>query len=204
MASVQSFPPKNSKELRKILKKVELVNPIISNMLEMSALTGLRYCDCSTLTRREMMINNIIRDRIVIVQKKSFNKRVSSGMSVSAAKIASKLTVALTDQAKGIIEDSLFLSPDSVFLFESDRNPGKPYSAQYINRILKKVAIDMRLTYPLSTHSFRKSFALMLVENGAKMHELRDLLGHASLTSTNHYLSSFINDTDKHVASIKF
>lgn len=204
MACVQSFPPANSKELRRILKLVDQANPIVANMLEMSALTGLRYCDCSILKKSDVMINGAIRDRVTITQQKAYNKRKSTGMSDAAAKKASKLTVSFNDQAKDIIKDACRLSPDSTYLFESDRKKGSPYSAQYVNRILKKVATKLQLNYSLSTHSFRKSFAQTVVKKGAPVHMVRDLLGHSSLSSTDHYLSTFMGDADKIVAKIKF
>jgi integrase len=204
MTCIQSFPPKNRQELRKILNSVSIVHPVIANMLEMSALTGLRYSDCSILKKSDVLINGLVRERITIVQQKGYNKRLSAGKTPAAAKKAAQLKVTFSAQAQELITDSIYLNPTATYLFESDRKVGSPYTAQYVNRILKKVAIDLKLKYPLSTHSFRKSFALMLIKGGAKIHEVRDLLGHSSLASTDHYLSTFIDNTDKIIAKIKF
>lgn len=204
MASVKTFPPKNVKELRKILDLVEKVNPIIANMLELTSLTGLRYCDCSRLKKSDALINGIVRNHIIVTQSKTYNKRVSLGVSKNAAKKSSEITIPLSEQAKNIIEDCIYLNPKSTLLFESERNKGHPYSAQYVNRLLNKIAIELRLEYPLGTHSFRKAFADMLDKNGASVHQIKDRLGHSSLSSTDHYLSTFKNDADEMLAKIKF
>lgn len=204
MASVKTFPPKNTKELRDIINLVEKTNPVIANMIEMISLTGLRYCDCSILKRKDVFINGSIRDHITVVQLKTFNKRLSLGMTLNAAKSSSQITIPLAEQAKKIIEDCIYLNPNCTLLFESDRNKGHPYSAQYINRLLDKVATKLNLKYPLGTHSFRKAFADMLDKNGASVHQIKDRLGHSSLASTDHYLSTFKNDADEMLAKIKF
>ncbi|QUM78771.1 tyrosine-type recombinase/integrase (plasmid) [Moritella sp. 24] len=204
MACIQSYPPRTIKELRNILQLVDSSNPVVALMLEMSALTGLRYSDCSTLTIKEVTINGVLRESISVVQKKGYKKRLSSGMAEPAARRAATVRVSFSDQAKELIEEAVRLNPGGTLLFESDRKRGFPYSAQYVNRILKSAAVKLKLTYPLSSHSFRKAFALMLIENGAKSHTVRDLLGHASLASTDHYLSTFMSDNDGHVAKLKF
>ncbi len=204
MACVQSLPPRKKSELRDILDRAREINPTVGLMLELSALTGLRYCDYSGLAISDVMINDVVRDHINVVQKKGYSKRVTSGMSVPAAKAASQIRIPFSDQTKNVIRAALELNPDGKLLFESEIKVGTPYTAQFVNKTLKKVAKDLKLSYPLSGHSMRKCFALMVINGGAKIHVVRDLLGHSSLAVTDHYLSTFMEDNDKHVIKLNF
>ncbi|MGL4899694.1 MAG: tyrosine-type recombinase/integrase [Shewanella sp.] len=204
MAGSRSLPPRTPKEVRRLLQMIDDVNPIIALMLEFSALSGLRYSDVGQIKKRDVMINGVIRDQFELVQQKPYHIRLAKGAKQTAAKEASKITVYLTEQCKAVIEDVMNLEPRGVLLFESSKVAGKPYTIQYINRVLKAVAVKQRLTYPLSSHSFRKSYALMLVNNGAAIHQVRDALGHSSIAITDKYLSGFVDESQKLAAKIKF
>lgn len=204
MASSKAYPPKDKEELRKILDEVARTNTVISLMLELMALTGFRYSDCSELRFSDVMINNGIRDRVTVIQKKPHSKRLSAGASPSVAKAMSQIDVPIGTQASKVIVEALELSEGSKLLFASHKNHDKPYTCQYVNRLLKAVASKLGLKYQLTTHSFRKAFALMLLENGANIHELRDKLGHSSIAVTDHYLRTFLSESDQFVSDIKF
>lgn len=204
MASNKSYPPKDKEELRKILDDVARTNTVVALMLELMALTGLRYSDCSELRFSDVMINNGIRDKVTVIQKKAHSKRLSSGASPSVAKAMSQLDVPIGEQAAKVIIEALELSEGSKLLFASHKNPDKPYTCQYVNRLLKAVASKFGLKYQLSTHSFRKVFALMLLENGASIHDVRDKLGHSSIAVTDHYLRTFLSESDQFVSDIQF
>lgn len=221
MAGVQSYPPEKKGELRKILLLVDRENPVVALQLEFQALTGLRYVDAAKLTQKQIMINGVIRDTITIVQQKPYNKRVSvaiakaekNNITLSEAELKrikagarklSEVKLHFNDQAKAVIEDAMQQNPGKVMLFESSKRPGQPYTAQYFNKLLKLVACELKLTYPLSTHSFRKSFALMNIRNGAGTHEVRDMLGQSDLASTDHYLQTFMSSTKALTDKIEF
>jgi len=192
------------------------MNPVVALLLELSARTGLRYGDCSNLRLSNVLINEQIRDDIVVVTQKSFNMRMHSikkknlsadkyKKALASAKEASTLRIPLSSQVKTLIADALTFSEEgAVYLFESTINKGNPYRIQHVNRLLKQVAIEMKLSYSLSTHSFRKSFALTLIRNGAKMNVVRDMLGQASLSSTDHYVNTFLSETDNFFKGIDF
>lgn len=74
-------------------------------------------------------------------------------------------------------------STDIVFL--SSR--GNPLSADAIRRIVKKSAQFAGITRPVSPHSFRHSFATDLLNNGADLRSVQELLGHANLSTTQIY-----------------
>ena len=204
MACVRTEPPRTHKQLRAILRAVDTINPVVALMLEFSALTGLRYSDVSRLRFSDVYINGVIRDSIVVIQTKPFNKRITAGVRPSAAKEASRVNIHIGAQCKELVEDIRHINHGKALMFESAKKKGKPYTAQWCNQILKVVAKDMKLNFPLATHSFRKSFAQSFINKNAKVHQVRDALGQSSLASTDRYLQSFSSDTAKIADLIKF
>lgn len=66
-------------------------------------------------------------------------------------------------------------------------NRGKALSRIMIFNIVKEVALQANITKNVSPHTFRHSFATHLVEGGADLRVVQDLLGHASITTTEIY-----------------
>ncbi|MBO9632491.1 MAG: site-specific tyrosine recombinase XerD [Chitinophagaceae bacterium] len=71
------------------------------------------------------------------------------------------------------------------FLFLNRR--GKPLSRVMIFLILKELASFAGITKNISPHTFRHSFATHLVEGGANLRAVQQMLGHASITTTEIY-----------------
>lgn len=214
MAGVTSQPPlvviddenpTPETELRTILNAVKQKNIVIGLLLEFMALTGLRYSDASNLKRKDIFINGgVIKKSINVVQQKIYSKLKTLG--TKDAKKRATVTVVISDRCKGILQEVADITEGCEYLFESDKwvKQVKPYSIQYTNMLLKKIATNLQLDFPLSTHSFRKAYALLLIENGAQIHQVRDCLGQASLSSTDHYLSTCTRDKERLVKKLVF
>jgi integrase/recombinase XerD len=71
------------------------------------------------------------------------------------------------------------------FLFLNRR--GKQLSRVMIFLLIKELAQAAGINKSVSPHSFRHSFATHLVENGADLRIVQDLLGHESITTTEIY-----------------
>ena len=85
---------------------------------------------------------------------------------------------------------------ENVWLLEgskSARSPvflnknGGPLSARSIERMMKKYVLYCRLNAELSPHSLRHSFATHLLDAGADLRSVQELLGHESLSTTQIY-----------------
>ncbi len=94
---------------------------------------------------------------------------------------------------------------DFVFL---NRN-GKQLTRVMIFTIVKQLAVKAGINKTISPHTFRHSFATHLVEGGADLRAVQDMLGHESITTTeiythldNQYLRQTINEF--HPRSDKF
>lgn len=64
---------------------------------------------------------------------------------------------------------------------------GKSLSRQYIFMELKKLASEAGIAKRISPHTLRHSFATHLVEGGADLRAVQEMLGHASITTTEIY-----------------
>ena len=84
-------------------------------------------------------------------------------------------------------EDILFLN-----------NRGKGLSRVMIFYIIKDLILKSGIKKSISPHSFRHSFATHLVEGGADLRAVQEMLGHESITTTeiyNHINTEYLRDT---------
>lgn len=81
----------------------------------------------------------------------------------------------------------LMITPgnDNPFLFVNLR--GKPLSRQSAWEIINNVSRKSGLDVEISPHTLRHSFATHLLEGGASVREVQELLGHSSVTTTQIY-----------------
>jgi len=70
-------------------------------------------------------------------------------------------------------------------LFLSNRN--KKFSRVGVWKIIKKYALKAGTGKAVTPHSFRHSFATHMIEGGADLRTIQELLGHASITTTQIY-----------------
>lgn len=85
------------------------------------------------------------------------------------------------------------------FLGESDSNilfpncSGKVMSRQGFWKVLKRYASAAGITADITPHTLRHSFAAHMLQNGADIRSLQEMLGHSDISSTQMYLNLNVN-----------
>ena len=69
----------------------------------------------------------------------------------------------------------------------SSRRRGKPLGARAVQRLLEGLRFELDLPAHVTPHSLRHAFATHLLSNGGNLRAIQELLGHASLSTTQRY-----------------
>jgi len=89
-------------------------------------------------------------------------------------------------------------SEDILFL----NNRGGKLSRQMVFLLVKELVEKAGIKKTISPHTFRHSYATHLVQNGANLRAVQELLGHASITTTEIY--THLNSSDLRKAILKY
>ncbi|MBQ7192738.1 MAG: site-specific tyrosine recombinase XerD [Paludibacteraceae bacterium] len=87
----------------------------------------------------------------------------------------------------------LTVKPDAVDIAFLNRRGGQLTRAM-IFTIIKRLAVAAGITKTISPHTLRHSFATHLLQNGADLRVIQQLLGHENITTTEIYTHVDIND----------
>jgi integrase/recombinase XerC len=71
--------------------------------------------------------------------------------------------------------------------FVSVRGPGMRIDARDVQRLVARVRLGLKTTRRVTPHTLRHSFATHLLERGADLRSIQELLGHESLSTTQKY-----------------
>jgi integrase/recombinase XerC len=77
----------------------------------------------------------------------------------------------------------------SIYVFHSIRDPKKALNPRVARRWLKAFAIQIKSRKKVYPHLFRHSIATHLLDEGADLRFIQELLGHRSVSTTQKYLS---------------
>lgn len=141
-------------------------------MLETIYACGLRVSELC-----ELKINNIDFNECIIRIYGKGNKERIVPMNDSAI-----------NALKNYIDNyRTFLLKDKISEYVFINNLGTKISRQSFFKILKKVCNESGIKKSVSPHTLRHSFATHLLNNGADLRVIQELLGHSNLTTTQIY-----------------
>ena len=162
-------------EINLIINSVESNNVGIRNraIIEIIYGCGLRVSELTNL-----LLSNLLL-------KQGYIKIVGKGNKERLSPIGSLATDSLNDFLTNVrptlkINDKF---SDHVFI----NNRGTSLSRSMIFKMIKKYTLKANIDKDISPHSLRHSFATHLVEGGANLRAVQEILGHSSITTTEIY-----------------
>lgn len=145
-------------------------------VLELLYATGMRVSECCQLKTSQIDYDiQMIR----VIGKGNKERIVPVGDQAIAA------VKDYQNYLRGQLVANIPNSPYSDFLFLSDK--GKPLTAAQVRSILNRIVKQQGSNLKINPHKLRHTFATHLLNNGADMRSVQELLGHADLSSTQIY-----------------
>lgn len=162
---LEALEPKTPLEARNLA----IIEMLYSCGIRVSELTGLNVPDIDFKQNLVRVIGKGNKERIVPVGKKALNA-VKNYLD-STHELRKKK---LNDGQSG--EMPLFLN-----------NKGVRLSSRSVSTIIKKYVTECGLVSEITPHSLRHTFATHLLDGGADLRSVQEMLGHVSLSTTQKY-----------------
>jgi integrase/recombinase XerD len=162
-------------EAEKLLAAPSLDEPLAFRdraMLELAYGAGLRVSEWISLSTRDVLMD----DHLVRVFGKGSKERLVPIGRKAIAAVAIYLRELRPKLEKGHGKGALFLNAR-----------GQPLSRMGAWKILRKYVDIAGITKPVSPHTLRHSFATHLLEGGADLRAVQEMLGHADISTTQVY-----------------
>lgn len=177
--------PKLEKKLPVFLDQIEItelleqpgVDPLGKRdaaILELLYATGCRVSELVGLSLERIDLNN----RFVLVLGKGNKERL-----IPIGQTCCKTIKSYLPERKSLMEKYHAQSHEKLFV----NNRGGALTDRSVRRILEKYINQLAISKNVSPHTIRHTFATHLLENGADLRAVQELLGHANLSTTQIY-----------------
>ena len=140
-------------------------------MLEIMYSCGLRVSELISLKKKDINIKN------------SFIRIIGKGNKERIIPIGEIALEYLNKYFELLSYNSKLNNSKNVFINKN----GLPLTRQYFFKIIKYYSIKANINKNISPHTLRHSFATHLLENGAPLIAVKDLLGHESINTSQIY-----------------
>ena len=164
----------NKQEIDKLLS-IEVIDAKTCRnkaMIELMYSSGLRVSELVNLNLNSINLD----DDYVRVYGKGKKERIIPIATSTSKLLDTYINVYRNSLLKGYLTDKLFIS-----------SYGRGITRQGFFKILKKIAKEMNIKKEFSPHTLRHSFATHLLENGADLRSIGELLGHENIKTTQIY-----------------
>ena len=141
-------------------------------MLELMYSSGLRVSELINLELSDIDLNN---NYVRCFGKGSKDRIVPIG-EYSSKYLSIYINEYRDSMKKGYYTEKIFLN-----------NHGKEMTRQGFFKIIKKIAKDKDINKNITPHMLRHSFATHLLNNGADLRTIQEMLGHSSISTTQIY-----------------
>lgn len=173
---------KTRKKLPKVLSKEEIIK-----ILDIDLINKYSYRDKAML---ELMYSSGLRIS-ELVSLKIYNIDLDMGILRVMGKGSKERMVPIGEIAINYLSvyineyRSLLNKKNSDYLFLNNRGTG--ISRQAFFKMLQKQAIKKQIKSNFTPHTLRHSFATHMLENGADLRSIQELLGHSDISTTQIY-----------------
>lgn len=177
--------PKLSRKLPDTLSYEEIASMI--NAIDLSKEEGMRNkAILETLYSCGLRVTELINLKLSnLFLEVEFIKVIGKGNKERLIPIGGDAIKYINIYRNEIRAQHIIKSGQEDYLFLNRR--GKPLSRVMIFIIIKELAQKAGITKTISPHTFRHSFATHLVEGGADLRAVQEMLGHESITTTEIY-----------------
>lgn len=152
-----------NQDTKNSIRNKAIINILYSCGLRVSELINLKIDNINNSDYLIKVSGKGNKERLIPIRKEAYNDLINYIDNV---------------RSKIIIVDKKYL-----FL----TNGGKKISRQLVNQILDKAAKECNIDKPVHPHTLRHSFATQLINNGASLRIVQELLGHSNLETTQIY-----------------
>jgi len=161
----------NFDDLNKVLKYVD--NLVLKDLFKTAYFTGCRLSEITNLR-----YSNIdLKDNIITIGDENFTTKSRRQRLIP---IASELREILLKYRKNNCNEN------SLFVFR--KSNGHPYTNEYVSKYFKRNCRIAGLDESVHFHTIRHSFASSLISKNVPTKVVQELLGHASVQTTEQYL----------------
>lgn len=194
--SVLIESPKIGRKLPVVLSPTEIEQLILA--IDTDSETGIRnIAILETLYGSGLRVSELVNLRISDLHfSEGFLKVTGKGDKQRLVPVSRKSKEAVINYMQEYRNSLKIKHKDENILFLNRR--GQRMSRVMIFTIIKNLAIKADITKNISPHTFRHSFATHLIEGGANLRAIQDMLGHQSITTTEIYThldKEFLKDT---------
>ena len=149
------------------------------SILEVFYSTGLRISELAEIKIRNLDLNK----KILKISGKGDKERIVIIGQIASESIKNYLRVSKNS--------------DNIYLYPSSNKMNSHISVSYVYKMVKKYLTMITNDEKMSPHSLRHSFATHLLDNGADLMSVKELLGHEDLSSTQIYTHISIDKMKK-------
>jgi len=186
----------NLEQIEKLLDAPDISNPSglrDKAILEALFSTGLRVAELVSLNRNQIKIENLNEELEINV--------IGKGDRIRPVYLSPRTLKALKDylETRKDDEKALFIN------YKGPRDSSRRLTTRSVENIVRKYAIKVGISIPISPHGIRHSFATDLLMQGVDLRVVQEFLGHRNIATTQiyaHVTSKKLKDVHKKFHSL--
>lgn len=176
--------PKKDKKLPVVLSKEEMME-ILESVEINDRFSARNRCMIEILYGTGLRVSELINLTVSAVNiKMGYINVIGKGDKQRIVPIANMTKEILTDYLNNYREEFLGENDSSLLFFN---NHGNKLSREEFYLILKQIVKETSINKNISPHTIRHTFATHLLENGADLRSIQELLGHSDISTTTIY-----------------